>query len=116
MITLYPSLMATMDTDHLLAALACEHLTPCEIELVQRCEALIKERDERPYNDKLWSLLDEIEAQFPEEDFLDDVIHKLDNLGTEGLAQISGELLRIQTAIVNNGEYALEQLRKINEL
>lgn len=116
MITLDPSLMSAMDTDHLLAALACEHLTPCEIELVLRCETLIKERDERPDNDKLWSLLDEIDAQFPEEDFLDHVIYKLDHLGTAGLAPISDELLCIQTEIANDVGHAREQLRKINEL
>lgn len=115
MTTLSPCTMSAMDTDHLLAALACEHLTPCEIELVRRCEMLIKERDERPDNNKFWLLLNEVNAQFPKEDFLDDVIHKLDGLGKK-IAPISDELLRIQTAIANDVGYAREQLGKIKEL
>jgi len=50
MLTLYPSLMANMDDDHLIRSLDCEPSimrTPVELELMARCERLADELADR---------------------------------------------------------------------
>ena len=51
MLTLYPSLMANMEDDHLIRSLECEPSimrTPVELELMARCERLSEELADRP--------------------------------------------------------------------
>lgn len=51
MLTLYPSLMANMEDDHLIRSLECEPSimrTPVELELMARCERLADELADRP--------------------------------------------------------------------
>lgn len=51
MLTLYPSLMANMEDDHLIRSLECEPSimrTPVEFELMARCERLADELAECP--------------------------------------------------------------------
>ena len=51
MLTLYPSLMANMEDDHLIRSLECEPAimrTPVEFELMARCERLSDELADRP--------------------------------------------------------------------
>ena len=51
MLTLYPSLMANMEDDHLIRSLECEPAimrTPVELELMARCERLADELWDRP--------------------------------------------------------------------
>ena len=51
MLTLYPSLMANMEDDHLIRSLECEPSimrTPVELELMTRCERLVDELADRP--------------------------------------------------------------------
>ena len=56
MLTLYPSLMANMDDEHLIRSLECEPAimrTPVEFELMARCERLADELAERPTEDEI---------------------------------------------------------------
>ena len=56
MLTLYPSLMANMEDDHLIRSLECEPSimrTPVELELMARCERLADELADRPTEDEM---------------------------------------------------------------
>ena len=56
MLTLFPSLMANMEDDHLIRSLECEPSimrTPVELELMARCERLADELAERPTEEEM---------------------------------------------------------------
>ena len=123
MLTLYPSLMANMEDDHLIRALECEPSiirTPVELELMARCERLADELADRPTVDTIEARVSEAVAQYPEEGFLEKLADRVFELGEKlkgdnkaEARAIASELTELGQQVANAAAYGREELDQI---
>lgn len=123
MLILNPSLLASMDDDHLLASLDCEPeilRTAVERELMVRCERLADELAERPEVNTIEACVSEAIAQYPEEDFLEKLADRVFELGEklrgDNKAEahaIAKELTELGQSVANAAAYGREELDQI---
>lgn len=100
MLTLDPGTMVGMTDNHLLSSLHCEHLTPCERELLKRWETAL---DAKGISiDDIEPNIAEALAVYPGEDFL---------------AELQSELRELSTNLRgNNKDKCLEILEGLDDL
>lgn len=112
-----------MDDDHLIRVLECEPAimrTPAEIELIKRLEAALDELAGRPEADAIDARVTEAIAQYPEEDFLDELADRVFELGEklrgDNKAEahaIAKELTELGQTVANAAAYGAEELNQI---
>lgn len=111
MLNFSPSMMSTMETNHLIQALDCEPSimrTPAELELIKRLDAALDELAEYYAID---ARIVEAQAQYPRADFLEALADRVFELGEklqgdnmdEAIA-IAKELTELGLTIANGRE------------
>lgn len=119
-----PACMAAMSTAHLIASLEAQSSpltsTAAEAELIRRLEDAIDQLDEKLDASDVTDAVVEAVAQYPAEDFLDQIIDRINELSkrlrganAEELKRISESLFDISENTTRAAEYGAEKLNNL---
>jgi hypothetical protein len=118
--------MASMSDEHLIASLYAQATpltsTPAEMELLARLENAIDALDDRVPMEAVSDAVTEASAQYPEEDFLDKIIDRINALAKnlrgenrEDAKSISNDLFQLGDTINKAAEYGREKLKELEK-
>ena len=118
--------MATMSDEHLIASLRAQSSpltsTAAEIELLNRLEDAIDALDDMVSMEDVSDTVTEASASYPEEDFLDDIIDRINRLAKnlrgenkEEAKSISEDLFELGNEILRSAEYGREKLKELEK-
>lgn len=124
MLILNAPCMASMSDEHLIASLHSQATpltsTPAEMELLARLENAIDALDDMVSKEDVYDTVAEASSQYPEEDFLDEIIDRINALAKnlrgenkEECELISNDLFELGNEISRAAEYGREQLKEL---
>lgn len=124
MLILNAPCMASMSDEHLIASLYAQATpltsTPAEMELLARLENAIDALDDMVSKEDVYDTVAEASSQYPEEDFLDEIIDRINALAKnlrgenkEECELISNDLFELGNEISRAAEYGREQLKEL---
>lgn len=116
--------MASMSDEHLIASLYAQATpltsTPAEMELLARLENAIDALDDMVSKEDVYDTVAEASSQYPEEDFLDEIIDRINALAKnlrgenkEECELIGNDLFHLSNEISRAAEYGREKLKEL---
>jgi len=126
MLILNAPCMKSMSDEHLIASLYAQATpltsTPAEMELLARLENAIDALDDMVSMEDVSDTVTEASASYPEEDFLDEIIDRINRLAKnlrgenkEFAESISEDLFELGSEISRAAEYGREKLKELEK-